>query len=199
MKFIKIITMGSVLLISFVNASALAGDAPDSTFPKPQHVDNTLRPTIGILGGYGEQIGPIRPAIEYGADFSYQPLVPFGAGIEVTHFQALRDVPDPVAFSFYRTAVLFKGTYNFGGEIPIIRNSYLGLKIGAVFDKEDTSVGSANNEISRTRFAFAPVLGADFMVAEKWSLGCQFSYLFTVGPEAVYDTLSVLAAVKYWF
>jgi opacity protein-like surface antigen len=196
----RIYSAGWVVLAMLVAGSAYAGDAPDSTMPKPQYVPGTYRPTIGLLGGYADQNGPIHAAVVYGAEFAYQPWVPFGVGIEVTHFAASKgDLDGGEDYEFYRTAVLVKGTYNFGGEIPVLRNTYIGGKIGVVFDKEDTSVDYFSLEQSRTRFAFAPVIGMDFMVCEKISVGAQFSYLFTVGPEIAYNTFNALAVVKYWF
>jgi hypothetical protein len=53
-----------------------------------------------LSNGYADQNGPIHPAILYGAEFIYQPWVPFGVGIELRgQFSYLFTVGPEVAYN----------------------------------------------------------------------------------------------------
>lgn len=155
------------------------------TFPRPRPVYNRAenQPHIGLMGGVVNTNNSSGNTGEYGVDLGFQPYIPFGFGAEATW----SDSPDRTGGNSARTAVLAKGTYNFGGSTMIIRNSYAGLALGSVI-RDDNSF-----------FAGGPLVGFDVPIADEgmWTLGANAKYLFVDGVEP--DALAVNAAVKYWF
>jgi len=87
-----------------------------------------------------------------------------------------------------------RGTYNFGGTIPVVRHSYVGAAAGAVFDR--------NTDFDGNWLASGPVAGFDIPVREvandrSVTLGAQAQYLFVEGSAP--DSMSLNAQAKFWF
>jgi hypothetical protein len=166
-----------------------------STLPTPRNAEGTAetKPHVGARLGFTNPAGTYENALEYGAEFGFQPYIPFGLGLEVNHYAA--DAENNVGPQIDRTKVLIRGTYNFGGTIPVIKETYLGALIGPVFDNiEGVTYG---------RLGTGLVLGADFPLgtsgvrSETVSLGANVNYLAVVDTDA--DDFTVNGAVKYWF
>lgn len=185
----------------FVSAFAVSAGAqtsvasPDqtvsSTFPKMQEVyQDGLNPHVGVTLGVVNPEGSYKSGAEYGVNFGFQPYIPFGLGLSLSFSSNESKYQD--TRSLDRTSVLVRGTYNFGGTITVIKNSYVGIMTGPVINQD------------AMYFGFAPVAGFDIPVRE-WS-GNYLSYL-SVGAEAKYmimssnesDGLTVNGVVKYWF
>lgn len=172
-------------------SAAAPGQTVSSTFPKPQEVfQEGLNPHVGVTLGVVNPEGSYKSGAEYGVNFGFQPYIPFGLGMSLTF--SSNDSKYQNTRSLDRTSVLVRGTYNFGGSLTVIKNSYVGIMTGPVINQD------------AMYFGFAPVLGFDIPVRE-WS-GKYLSYL-SVGAEAKYmivssnesDGLSVNGVVKYWF
>lgn len=172
-------------------SAAAPGQTVSSTFPKPQEVyQEGLNPHVGVTLGVVNPEGSYKSGAEYGVNFGFQPYIPFGLGMSLTF--SSNDSKYQNTRSLDRTAVLVRGTYNFGGSVTVIKNSYVGVMTGPVINQD------------AMYFGFAPVLGFDIPVRE-WS-GKYLSYL-SVGAEAKYtivssnesDGLTVNGVVKYWF
>lgn len=88
-----------------------------------------------------------------------------------------------------RTSVLARGTYNFGGTIPVIRESYVGLGLGPII------------KASGTDMAYVPMLGFDIPLSDEYnqtiSLGALAKYNIIDGSDQ--DAGSLDAGIKYWF
>lgn len=155
------------------------------TFPNPRPVYTRAenQPHIGLMGGVVNTNNSSGNDGEYGVDIGFQPYIPYGFGIEA----AWSEAPDTTGSDSSRTAVLAKGTYNFGGSTTIIRNSYAGVGLGSII-RDDNSY-----------FAGGPLVGFDIPVTDEgmWTLGANAKYLFIDGVEP--DALAVNAAIKYWF
>lgn len=184
------------LFLAMNEASAQPGRSSEgatrvSIFPPRQEVEQEgLNPHVGVTVGVANPEGSYRSGAEYGLNVGLQPYVPFGLGMSLTFSKnkgkeaGQRDLD--------RTAILVRGTYNFGGTITVIKNSFIGVATGPIVNQD------------ATYFALAPVLGFDIPVRE-WS-GKYLSYL-TFGAEAKYtmvssdesDGLTVNGAIKYWF
>jgi len=180
----------TVLISLFIGHGAFAQDEVEgsSTFPTPARPANVneWRAHMGIIGGYTQPEGGFSSMLGYGVDWGVQPYIPFGVGVELASTTAEGNLT--------RTTLLGRGTYNFGGSIPLINRSYIGAALGPVWDSE-----SANDGI---RFGIAPVLGFDIPIGREITqravtLGMNAKYLFV--NESVADSLNVNGAVKYWF
>ncbi len=171
--------------------AASTNQTTSGTFPTPREVlQEGLNPHIGITAGVLNPEGSYKTGAEYGINVGIQPYIPFGLGMSLTFSQ--NNSKEANTRSLDRTAVLVRGSYNFGGELPLIKNSYVALATGPVINQD------------ATYFGMAPIVGFDIPVRE-WS-GKYLSYL-SVGAEAKYmiisnnesDGLTVNGAVKYWF
>ncbi len=172
----------------FVVGSALsrADEAKPKTLPHPEPVVNAdqYRFSFGFLGGVNIPEGNKSTTPEIGMDFGFQPYIPYSAGVELTtsNFggKGLQK----------RTTFLLKSSYNFGGDIPVIRYSYVGLGIGPTF------------LYTGTELAVAPLMGFDIPLQgethhQEWSLGFYAKYLMVTTNDP--DSLILLGSLKYWF
>ncbi len=174
-----------VLLMSSVAYSQESLEGPGPTLPLIKKVENKgeSRVHIGLNLGINSPEGSRGSTPELGLDIGYQPLIPFGLGVELStsRFSGGDD-------EFHkRTTLLFRGTYNFGGDIPLIKHSYFGAAAGPVFLSDGSEM------------AFAPVMGFDVPldVERRFSLGFIAKYLFVTSKDP--DSMITSAAFKYWF
>ncbi|MBC7742530.1 MAG: hypothetical protein H7061_10045 [Bdellovibrionaceae bacterium] len=173
----------SALLLT-VGAQAQSGR---STFPHPKKViaRSQYKPHVAILVGNNTPEGSGTVSPEFGVDVGYQPYVPFGLGVEL-----MRTEVDTGSGRRDRNTVLTKGTYHFGGDIPVLRDSYVGAGLGVAFNPSNTSVLGG------------PLAGFDIPVTTinndaVLSLGALAKYNF-VGNNEV-DAAALNAVVKYWY
>jgi opacity protein-like surface antigen len=162
-----------------------------STFPTPREVlQEGLNPHIDLTMGLTNLEGSFNTGAEYGFGFGFQPYIPFGLGMSMTH--SSNTAKDKNARGIERTTVLVRGSYHFAGEIPLIKYSHVGIATGPVINQD------------ATYFGLAPIVGFDIPVQE-W-VGEYISYV-SIGVEAKYlmisnnesDGLTVNGALKYWF
>lgn len=172
-------------------AAAPSAQTSASTFPTPREVlQEGLNPHIGVTAGVVNPEGSYKSGAEYGVNFGFQPYIPFGLGMSLTF--SSNESKNADTRSLDRTSVLVRGSYNFGGSVTVIKNSFVGLATGPIINQD------------ATYFGIAPILGFDIPVRE-WS-GKYLSYL-SVGAEARYmivssnesDGLTVNGVLKYWF
>lgn len=182
------------LAVGVFAAPAFAQDSGQSTFPTPREVTNVeeMKPSIGLRLGAADPTDGYDATTEYGLEFGIQPYIPYGVGAVVSMYSAERDgQPD-----LDRTKVLARGTYNFGGTIPVIRSSFVGADAGLVVDTLGrTSYG---------RFGVGPVAGFDIPLSAKGlidrgvvTLGANVSYLLV--SDAAADDFGLRGQLKYWF
>ncbi|MGE4133455.1 MAG: hypothetical protein AB7F86_17570 [Bdellovibrionales bacterium] len=182
-------------LIFVVFAQGVWAQGGRSTIPdvreQPARSDER-RPHLGVMAGIAAPEKSYRNEFEYGVDVGYQPWIPFSVGLEASAFKSRR------AFGIQeqdldRTQIFVKGSFNFGGNLPVIKDSYLGLGLGPVFDQ--------NSPWSGTHMGIAPVAGFDIPLTRDlhdfFSLGAMAKYVFVSGPSP--DTFAVNGLVKYWF
>ncbi len=185
-----------VAALCLPGAAAQAQQSSSTTFPKvdDQRLEGAAtRPHIGVTLGTMNPDNSFSNAFEYGIDAGFQPYSPIGVGMEISQVSTDRSEGNRNQ-DLNRTTVLPRVTYNLGGNIPVIRHTYLGLGAGAVIDD-----GSPNQG---THFGWAPLAGFDIpLVANPthnfMSLGFGAKYLFVSGPSP--DAVSVNGLVKYWF
>lgn len=155
----------------------------EGSLPEPQAVESKdqYKLHMGMTAGVSSPRGDADSSPEFGINVGFQPYVPFGLGAEViTAELADSDIQ--------RTSILARGTYNFGGDIPVLRSSYLGVTAGPMFV-------DGNTELS-----VGPLVGFDIPLQNQTSnflsLGLQAKYLWTTDTQ---DALSAGAALKYWY
>ncbi len=189
----KLISLTAVIFLTQMTFAQQAGTS-SATFPEVRAVSSSseYKPHVGINVGVASPEGSFRNVPGYGIEAGYQPMIPFGLGIEVTSFSSDRSIGSEQD-NLNRTTALVKGTYNFGGDIPVLRESFVGLGVGPVFDSHSTWNG--------THFGIAPVLGFDIPLIQAkqnyMSLGLSAQYVFVSGPSP--DGFSLNGAAKYWF
>ncbi len=164
----------SLLMISLFSTFAFAEKNESSTFPnlRATYTRAEYQPHAGLL------VGLVNPnegdtSTEFGLDVGYQPYIPFGLGIELTRTED-------------RSILLGKGSYHFGGVIPIIHTAFVGVAAG-----HDDAI-----------FVAGPLAGFDIPLSEydpgsHISLGGSAKYLFSSNSDA--QSLSVNGTMKYWF
>ncbi len=181
MKKFKLLGLVALLMLS---AEAKAESVESRTFPDAHKADRSeYQPHVGVLGGIVNTNNTSGNTEDYGIDIGYQPFVPYGLGVEATFSKT----PDTNGQDEDRTSLLAKGTYNFGGDTAVIKNSYAGVVLGSILRAD-------NNYL-----AGGPMLGFDIPVTNqgKLTLGASAKYLFVDGIEP--DATVVNAAVKLWF
>lgn len=166
--------------------------AQTSTLPavRGPAIDDELKPHVGAIIGFSEPDGSGRAGGDFGVDIGFQPYIPFGFGLELAGSNNTE---------VDQTRLLIRGTYNFGGTIPVIKSSYVGAGIGPVIG----SVGDSD----RVLLGFAPMVGFDMPVyrfssmsegrKDYLTLGLHAKYLILEGSDP--DALSANGVVKYWF
>ena len=155
----------------------------EGTLPEPKAVENKdqYRLHMGLTAGVNSPNGAAGSSAEYGINVGFQPYVPFGLGAEVVTAELDKT-------NIQRTSVLARGTYNFGGDIPVLRSSYMGATAGPMFVD-----GS-------TEWSVGPLAGFDIPLQDQTSnflsLGLQAKYLWTTSSQ---DAFSAGLALKYWY
>jgi len=194
--FINIIksTLISSLIVFALTSRAHAQGAK-STFPKPREIagKSEMKPHIGVRLGPTDPAGGYNNAFGYGVEAGYQMYIPFSLGLDLYRFQSDHDQRADLGLD--RTQLLAKGTYNFGGDIPVIRNTYVGANLGPVLD---TVKGA-----SYLRLGMGLMAGVDFFVTnaqtenDAFSIGANANYVWVTDTDA--DALGINGVVKYWF
>ncbi len=179
-------------LLATTAFSAYAQETTDKmvgTFPEPKEVSTYEEQKLhmGLNVGMNSPSGSYDNSMGMGVDVGFQPYIPFGVGAEV--FTTEMD-EDDVNNDDQRTAILGRGTYNFGGEVPVLRHSFVGLAAGPVLTGETWDIG------------LAPLTGFDIPIAKMMngsdlSLGASIKYLYTTSATA--DAFMTSAAIKYWY
>lgn len=172
-----------ILVFSFTTAAhAATSDSATSTARQSSKAEmqEQQRPHVGVMAGFADPVGGQGSVGSFGIDIGYQPYVPFGLGLEIGSTQNE---------DFKRTDILVRGTYNFAGTTPIVKDSYVGVGIGPVFLSDGTAL------------AAAPIVGFDIPLKNQdryfLSLGANAKYEFVSGGSPNFFALS--GVVKYWY
>ncbi len=179
--------VGAFVSTLIFSVSAFSADqAKQSVLPQPRPVaeSSEWKPHFGVLLGAALPERSGVGASEVGIDIGYQPYIPYGLGAEFIHSRI--DDTEKVAD---RNTLWLKGTYNFGGTQPLIKNSYVGLGLGGVFKSDGTSA------------AVAPLIGFDIPLKQEdgktFTLGMNSRYAIVADDEV--DTFSLTGVLKYWY
>lgn len=159
------------------------------TFPKVRRAETVeeQKISVGVTAGMASTEGRSN-ALGYGVEAAYQPFIPFSVGIDLGGYSSPSSGANA---TLTRTRLLARGQYNFGGTIPFVRHSWVGLGAGAVMDNEPGSTS--------TNFGIQPIVGFDLPIDDdaKFSLGANANYLFVGGAKP--DVFALNGVAKYWF
>ncbi len=137
---------------------------------------------FGLVAGMLNPHGSIGSSAEYGVNIGFMPVRHLGAGLELTTTEL-----DKV--NVQMTNLLARGTYHLAGDIPILKDSFLGVTGGPIFIEDGD-----------TEWAIGPIVGFDIPLQNQSSgyltLGLQARYLLISDAD---DTFSAAAALKYWY
>lgn len=187
-----VVATGVAVSLFSIFSFAQSNSSGSSTLPavRGPAIDDELKPHVGVLLGFSEPDGRGGAGGDYGIDIGFQPYVPFGLGLELSG-SSNTEVD--------QTRLLIRGTYNLGGTIPVVKNSYFGAGLGPV-------IGSTGDR-DRVLLGLAPMIGFDIPVyhftslsdgrKDYMSLGLHAKYLILEGSDP--DALSANAVAKYWF
>lgn len=138
---------------------------------------------LGVGGGVNSPVGDMDTSAEVRVNVGYYPIVSLGVGLEMNTTE-LEDAGNNT-----RTNLLLNGAYRVGGDIPVIRTSYISVGAGPVFDSSKSD-----------EWAVAPTIGFDIPLSSRVhnvvSLGLNARY---VGISNTDDSYVGSAEVKYWF
>ena len=190
-SMIRLLIVVSLMFANFARAADNESDTArtnTSTLPKagPITSKEELKPHFGLLAGSVHPEGSYDPGMGYGFEIGYQPYIPFGAGLELTRS---RNIGRKNLENIDQTAVLLRGTYNFGGSNFFISHTFAGLVAGSVFKSSHSDI------------AAGPVIGFDLPVQQKVhnyiTVGANAKYLAINGNDP--DNVTINGAVKYWY
>jgi hypothetical protein len=184
---LKIFAMILLLTASVYSQAQTSAPADDSgpTLPVIKKVENKeeSRIHLGLNMGINSPEGTRGSTPELGIDIGFQPIIPFGLSLELSTSKfdgADREM-------HHRTTLMTRGTYNFGGDTPVIKYSYVGMATGVVFLHDGMELG------------VAPVTGFDVPLNDdhSCSMGFMAKYLFVTSKDP--DSLITSVAIKHWF
>ncbi len=183
--------VGAALILFTTSLTAVAADL-ESVITEPKLVESAdeLRPHFGVLAGFSAptQSG-YNNAANYGLDFGFQPIIPFGLSLELSRTSSDRALESGYTETISRTKAMARWTYNLSGNIPVLKSSFVGLGMGPVFE----SIG----DNSFTKLGIMPHAGFDIPVRPKITLGLATNLLVIPGNEA--NSWGANGALKYWF
>lgn len=188
---LKVLFTAMIATAAFTASAQESANTTSSPLPQPREVqqDSEFKPHIGAQLGMANPEGGFDTGSELGLDVGFQPYIPFGLGVE---FSQTRAESKGEGKSIDRSTVMAKGTFNFGGDIALIKHSYVGVGFGGAFYSGDSSL------------VLAPLLGFDIPLNRTEdrrggivSAGALAKYSILEGSNA--NTLSVNGMLKYWF
>jgi hypothetical protein len=181
---LKLLLAGVVALGSLSSMANELKEAGTFVPPKPVESKSDMRRHFGLSAGYNIPEGDAQTTPEIGVSIGFQPYIPFGVGVEVS----MSKFEDDHREDYRRTTALGYATYNFGGTIPVIRGSYIGIAAGAAFLNHGTEL------------AAAPLMGFDVPLSDingkQITVGVNAKYLLV---DSARDSLITNAALKFWY
>jgi len=146
------------------------------------------KPHLGVKLGIADPEGSADAAAEVSATIGFQPVIPFSVGLE-SSFVKFNDDPSGLE----RTSLMVYGNYNFGGDIPIIKHSYVGVSAGPAWENEKNDEGLA--------LVWVHTIGFDqpltSLTREPLTIGASASYL--ISTRSTPDSLNLAGVIKYWY
>ncbi len=174
-------------LFMMIAANSYAQKNVNTSTVTPHRVteDSGYKPHLGLVAGTSTPEGSNKTGSEFAIDAGYQAYVPFSVGFEISR----NSYENENTGMEYRDNLMAKAAYNFGGNIPVIKNSYIGVGAGI------SMIENVGHLVS------SPLLGFDIPVTRAQenplSLGALAKYLVYEGTNP--DSLTVAAVVKYWY
>ena len=178
-------------ILSLVIISPLVTLAEDAT-PEVRAVNShsELKPHFSFSAGAGEPSGERELSPNYAIGIGFQPIIPISIKAQYNYADYSEDSGRG---RLLRNSLLLDLAYNFGGNIPLIKYSYVGFGIGAVFQDTDTD--------DDLLLGLKPQMGFDYPVEDildaPFSLGANVAMTFVSSNSP--DELNVSGVVKYWY
>lgn len=151
-----------------------------------------FKPHVGVGAGYldaRDDVSTQDASFMVDAGFQIRPIELSG---QFQYTPGSIQVGGRKAANFNVTDILLKAALVVGGDVPLLRDMYVGAKSGAVLNTlEDETT---------TYFAIGPTAGFDLPLdsANTISIGAEGTYLALI-RDNVPNHVSVLGSMKYWF
>ncbi len=183
--------VSSLFFLGSVEVVAQEYPSSQSVFPEPREVRHykEMKNHVGIFAGMSSVDGSgYDDALHFAIDVGYQPYIPFSLGAELNYAKNPSRYADQADLE--RTSALIKTSYNLGGDVFLLSNSYVGLAGGVVY-----------SNVYGTDLTLAPLVGFDIPVGstagDLLSAGANLKYMFISHNEL--DAFIASAVMKYWF
>lgn len=183
------------LVIACLTGFAAQAQDASSTLPIPRPVESQseVKAHLGVRAGGANPGSDFDNAFEYGVEYGFQPYIPYGLIFELSGYNSDNS---GAGEDLNRSKLMVKGNYNFGGDIPVIKESYLGAGAGAVMDTVDsTSYGRLG--LSLQGGFDVPLTASGTLRSGSYSVGADLRYLFV--SNSAPDDFNVSGVMKYWF
>lgn len=201
MKTILMLTTVTAFFIaSAVNAASSSEESNVTLEDVIEDEDHVFLPHIGGLFGVVDPGNLATDAsIHFGVDMGFQPVNQFGLGLSLTYYSDRKNNPNGYIDSSL-FPVLVETSYHFSkySNLKALSGFHIGTKQGFIFKNEEVSTINAttvNN--SSLGFGIGPLVGYDYMISDKFSLGGEFNYVFVIDNKN-YNMANLSAALKYW-
>ncbi len=186
-----------VVVIPMLVLSSLAGAQDEdqsvrTPAPSTGFFGEMAKPHVGLLAGVTDAEGGYDAGAEYGLDIGYEPIAPLGLGLELSSGNSELDEAGQ-DIDLQRTKLLAKANYNFGGTIPVIRESYVGLGIGPMLE----SIAGSD----RVYLGVMPQAGFDIPLSSRASkyLSAGLNARYLISSSGNPDAFAFNGQLKYWF
>ena len=181
-KFLLAVVVLSGSISAFGQYDSTEGRMEETLPEAKVEEDTNYKWNIGLISGVNSPEGDVTSSVEYGVTTNFEPVKHLGLGVDVN----TSELDD--ANQNQRTFVQFKTAYVVGGDTPVLKNTYVGVVGGPIF------------EDNKVHWGYGPLAGMDFPLSSRshdyMSLGLTAKYLINQDTP---DSLSAGAAIKYWF
>lgn len=179
-----------ILSGAFLGNFAMAIESDVTPEIRAVQEDSQFKPHVGLGLGFGDPNGTLDAGGNYSIEAGFQPVIPLSIIGDFTVENYNQEGPGKLV----RNRFFVKANYNFGGDIPFIRYTYVGLGAGPMW--EDTNF---DNELA---FGLMPNAGFDYPLdhvidRSPLSLGANVSHLYSSSDTP--DVFAVKGVVKYWY
>ncbi|MGE0527935.1 MAG: hypothetical protein AB7G93_04195 [Bdellovibrionales bacterium] len=190
----RFLTLGASALLIMASQAVLAQGAGETrTFPElPGSTASAgWHPSVGLRGGYADLNEGYDDAFAYGVESNLVTWGPLMGGLAASRYETEEALTD-----LERTSLMAQMAYRLGGTIPVVRDSFIGLGAGAVWD-------DVNGDLD-TEFGLEPSVGFDIPIqrteARYFTLGAMANYLILPADnEDNPESVALNGTVKYWF
>lgn len=174
----------ATLLTALMSSAVFAQGASRYQTPATGLAKNL--PHLSLLAGVADTEDRDSSA-NYGIEVGIRPILPLTSSIELSGNVGGKQEGRA---TITRTKLLAKANYNVGGDIPLIRDTYIGAGLGPVLDN--------NRHDQDVELGVAPQVGFNIPVTgTQVSVGANANYMFVSGDKP--DVFALNGVATFWY